>query len=159
MAYWKQEQDLLVIRWKIAVEFNNKKEQLFVYNQLIEPITYMAISIYNRYFNFGSVNEEDMVQEVISHLFCNLHKFDKERNTNSYSYCQTIIKNYFNTIARQKANDTEEKIESRKIDIEYYGGADEEINYENHYITNPNDTTNDDVMEERLNAVIARLTA
>ena len=136
--YWAKREDDLVIKWKTAIESNNKKEQLNIYNALMPALTIMAESIYNRYFSLGKNNQEQIIQEAITELFCNLHKYDPLRSAKSFSFCQTVIKNYFFDIWYS----TSER--PWRINIEYYGKEEnDEDNYstrfENLMIYDPNE--------------------
>lgn len=98
MIYWDEACDKAVVDWKTA----NRIEQFRIYNLLIKPLKYMAISILKKYFTFNFNDTEDIVEDAINHLFCNLHKYDPSKGKKSFSYCQTIIRNYYSEVCRTK---------------------------------------------------------
>lgn len=118
-GYWNHVQEDLVYQWGIA----NQAQQFKIYDKLFKSVRHMAASILGRYFMYSPDNRE-IQQDAINHLFCNMHKFDPEKGYTAFSYCQTILKNYYHTIAKNK------KGKVFAIKLEYYDDLDSpEFNY------------------------------
>jgi DNA-directed RNA polymerase specialized sigma24 family protein len=106
--YWSSEQEDLVCQWLSA----NTLQQFIIYKALNKSVKYMAGSILSRYF-IPTQEHENVKQDAINHLFVNLHHFNPAKGKTAYSYCQTIIKNFYHEVCRNKA-----KIFT--IKLEYY---------------------------------------
>lgn len=106
--YFTSEHDEAVVKWKTA----STQEQYRIYKLLYQPLMYMAKSILPRYFKFNSSLEDELITTAITELFINLHHYDPDLNKKPYSYCQTIIKNYYhNAIVYRK---------KKAVSLEYY---------------------------------------
>lgn len=88
--YWNDNHEELVKNWSSA----NTRTQYHIYNELYTTVHYMASSIlYRYYFKFDNIK----VLEAISDLYCNLHEYNPNKGK-AFSFCQTIIKNYYYNI-------------------------------------------------------------
>ena len=107
--YWDFNQEDLVYQWTVA----NSAQQFGIYDKLYKHVNYMAGAILGRYFMYSPDNR-DIKQDAINKLFCVMHKFDPERGKTAYSFCQTVIKNYYHEVARNK------KGKKFAVVLEYY---------------------------------------
>jgi len=95
--YWQDEQEQDVIAWSVA----GVREQFYLYEKLWKYIRHMATTILARYF-IRTPDFLDIRQDAINKLFCVMHKYDPERGHTAFSFCQTVLKNYYHEVARQK---------------------------------------------------------
>ena len=95
--YWGDEQEQDVIAWKEA----DTRKQFVLYDKLWKYIRHMAASVLARYF-IHSPDFKDIRQDAINKLFCVMHKYDPERGHTAFSFCQTVLKNFYHEVARQK---------------------------------------------------------
>ena len=106
-----------------------EREQIFL-AQLKIPIEKLIENIIFTY-NFGALESDwtCLQQEVLSHLYVNLDKFDPERGKKSYSYLGTMAKNYLiQRSIRQSA-----EIANISIDDPSKSGWEEDVFLENDF--------------------------
>jgi len=122
--YWDFNQEDLVYQWAQA----NTAQQFGIYDKLQKHVNYMAGAILGRYFMYTNDNN-DIKRDAINHLFCVMHRFDPERGKTAYSYCQTILKNYYHDVAKNK------KGKVFAVTLEYYDDLEApQFNYSYEYI-------------------------
>lgn len=98
------------------INSNSLEEKNIIYNEiLIEPFRKMIQSILRRYpIHIGNYDMEEVESNALTHLIehmvkFNPHKITKSGNkTKAFSYCQTIIRNYYKD--HSKKSYTEKKI-------------------------------------------------
>jgi len=85
------------------ISSDSEEEKNKIYNEvLIEPFKIMSQSILRKYpIHHGRYTLEEIEQSAMQHLIINCYKFNPEaptksgKKTKAYSYCQTIIRNYY----------------------------------------------------------------
>jgi len=98
------------------INSNSLEEKNRIYNQiLIEPFRKMIQSILRRYpIHIGNYDMEEVEANALTHLIEHMVKFNPNKITKSgnktkaFSYCQTIIRNYYKD--HSKKSYTEKKI-------------------------------------------------
>lgn len=98
--YWNQDQELAVINYN-KTDCRIEKQKIFK-KYLETPLQIMTQSIIRRYpTHLGNYTMEEVEKAAISHLMTCIHGFNENYiGTNgykakSYSYCQTIIRNFY----------------------------------------------------------------
>ena len=138
--YWDFNQEELVYQWTQA----NTVQQFHIYDELYKYVNYMARTILGRYFMYSPDNR-DIKEDAINHLFCRMHKFDPERGKTAYSFCQTVIKNYYHDVARNK------KGKIFAVILEYYDDLEApQFNYSYEYLPFAEETHDFDPVFKRL---------
>lgn len=133
------------------IQYNNTDdsvEKSIIYNKYLEkPFRIMAETILRRYpIYYGNYELLEIENNAIGHLIQKLYMFDPQRKnkkgnfTKAYSYCQTVIKNYYNDHSRN-TNKTDNMI----LDFDDY--SDHIINNNKNYIY---EIDNDDYGVEKL---------
>jgi hypothetical protein len=113
VPYFAEREEQAVIDY---INSNSAEEKNRIYNQiLIEPFRKMIQSILRRYpIHIGNYEMEEVESNALTHLIEHMVKFDPNKITKSgvktkaYSYCQTIIRNYYKD--HSKKSYTEKKI-------------------------------------------------
>jgi hypothetical protein len=98
------------------INSNSAAEKNQIYNEiLIEPFRKMIQSILRRYpIHIGNYDMEEVESNALTHLIEHMVKFNPDKITKSgnktkaFSYCQTIIRNYYKD--HSKKSYTEKKI-------------------------------------------------
>ena len=98
------------------INSNSAEEKNKIYNQiLLEPFRKMIQSILRRYpIHIGNYDMEEVESNALSHLIEHMVQFKPDKITKSgkktkaFSYCQTIIRNYYKDHGRKSY--TEKKI-------------------------------------------------
>lgn len=98
------------------INSDSLEEKNQIYNEiLIEPFRKMIQSILRRYpIHIGNYDMEEVEANALTHLIEHMVKFDPDKITKSgkktkaFSYCQTIIRNYYKD--HSKKSYTEKKI-------------------------------------------------
>jgi len=117
------------------INSKSKEEKDYIYNTiLIEPFRKMIQSILRRYpVHIGNHTMEETEQNALTHLIDHMVKFDPEsitkagKKTKAFSYCQTIVRNYFKDLTKKSYNEM-------KVNLSYDDYVDEiNQNIEYHY--------------------------
>ena len=98
------------------INSNSLEEKNRIYNEiLIEPFRKMIQSILRRYpIHIGNYDMDEVESNALTHLIEHMVKFNPDKITKSgnktkaFSYCQTIIRNYYKD--HSKKSYTEKKI-------------------------------------------------
>lgn len=110
MPYFAEREEQAVIDYinTDSAEIKNK-----IYNEiLIEPFRKMIQSILRRYpIHIGNYDMDEVESDALTHLIEHMVKFNPDRITKSglktkaYSYCQTIIRNYYKDHSKKSYNE------------------------------------------------------
>jgi len=111
--YFAEREEQAVIDYINSDSFDEKNR---IYNEiLIEPFRKMIQSILRRYpIHIGNYDMEEVESNALTHLIEHMVKFNPDKITKSgnktkaFSYCQTIIRNYYKD--HSKKSYTEKKI-------------------------------------------------
>lgn len=111
--YFAEREEQAVVDY---INSNSLDEKNRIYNQiLIEPFRKMIESILRRYpIHIGNYDMEEVESNALTHLIEHMVKFNPDKITKSgnktkaFSYCQTIIRNYYKD--HSKKSYTEKKI-------------------------------------------------
>ena len=111
--YFAEREEQAVIDY---INSNSLEEKNRIYNQiLIEPFRKMIESILRRYpIHIGNYDMDEVESNALTHLIEHMVKFNPDKITKSgnktkaFSYCQTIIRNYYKD--HSKKSYTEKKI-------------------------------------------------
>jgi hypothetical protein len=111
--YFAEKEEQAVINY---INSNSAEEKNRIYNEiLLEPFRKMIQSILRRYpIHIGNYDMEEVESNALTHLIEHMVKFNPEKITKSgnktkaFSYCQTIIRNYYKD--HSKKSYTEKKI-------------------------------------------------
>ena len=128
--YFAEKEEKAVIDY---INEDSKEEKNRIYEQYLkEPFKIMIESILRRYpIHIGNHDIEDLEFYALAHLIEQMVKFDPNRITKSgkktkaYSYCQTIVRNYFRDHSRKTYSDKktnlnfDDYIEEINKNIEY----------------------------------------
>jgi hypothetical protein len=111
--YFAEREEQAVINY---INSNSVEEKNMIYNNiLIEPFRKMIQSILRRYpIHIGNYDMNEVESNALTHLIEHMVKFNPDKITKSgnktkaFSYCQTIIRNYYKD--HSKKSYTEKKI-------------------------------------------------
>jgi len=111
--YFAEKEEKAVLDY---INSNSLEEKNRIYNEiLIEPFRKMIQSILRRYpIHIGNYDMEEVESNALTHLIEHMVKFNPDKITKSgnktkaFSYCQTIIRNYYKD--HSKKSYTEKKI-------------------------------------------------
>jgi hypothetical protein len=111
--YFAEREELAVVNY---INSNSFEEKNKIYNEiLLEPFRKMIQSILRRYpIHIGNYDMEEVESNALTHLIEHMVKFNPNKITKSgnktkaFSYCQTIIRNYYKD--HSKKSYTEKKI-------------------------------------------------
>ena len=147
--YWRAEHEELCKQWVTA----NTKQEYHIYNLLHGTIWSMANMILHRYFYCPFSKNLETTESAVDFLFLKLRAYQPEKGK-AYSYCQTVIKNFFIDVLMSKPNQNQnqmDKLENRyELDAEYLDGRYRSTNYNDgadrleHFFT----ITDDEELEE-----------
>ena len=142
------------------INSNSLEERNFIYNTiLIEPFRIMIQSILRVYpIHMGNFTMYEVESDALAHLIDRMERYDPEtigkggNKTKAYSYCQTIVRNYFKDHGRKTYNE-------KKTNLNYDDYVDEfsnsgDYSYELDY-RDVHDTT--DHLELLINGVIDKI--
>ena len=130
--YFAEKEEQAVIDYINSTSIDEKNK---IYNEiLIEPFRKMVQSILRRYpIHIGRYEMEEVEANALSHLIEHMVKFNPEKitklgnRTKAFSYCQTIIRNYYKDHSKRTNNE-------EKINLYFDNYADEiENDNENQY--------------------------
>ena len=111
--YFAEREEQAVINY---INSNSAQEKNKIYNEiLLEPFRKMIQSILRRYpIHIGNYEMEEVESNALTHLIEHMVKFNPDKITKSgnktkaFSYCQTIIRNYYKD--HSKKSYTEKKV-------------------------------------------------
>jgi len=133
--YFAEREEKAVVDY---INTNSKEEKDYIYNTvLIEPFRKMIQSILRRYpVNIGNYTMEEVEQSALTHMIEHMVKFNPNsitkagKKTKAFSYCQTIVRNFFKDLTKKSYNEM-------RINLSYDDYIDEiNQNIEYHYELN-----------------------
>lgn len=141
---------------KAVVDFINaktKKERDFIFNTYLkEPFRIMKEAILRKYpIHIGNFEMEEVESDALSHLIEQINKFNPNlitksgKKTKAYSYCQTIIRNYYRDHGKKTYLD-------KKINLPYHDYSDELQNNSIHSYIIDDDKQNE--VDKLINLII-----
>ncbi len=130
VPYFAEREEQAVINY---INSNSAYEKSRIYNEiLIEPFRKMIQSILRRYpIHIGNYSMEEVEENALTHLIEHMIKFNPNKitkagnKTKAYSYCQTIIRNFFKDWSKKSYTE-------KKINLSYDDFVDE-INENDEY--------------------------
>ncbi len=120
LQYFGEKEEEAVINF---IKSDSVEERNIIYNSiLIEPFRIMIQSILRIYpIYIGNYTMYEVEFDALTHLIDSMDKFNPDaitksgNKTKAYSYCQTIIRNYFIDHGKKSYNESK-----RKIDFDTY---------------------------------------
>jgi len=108
--YFAEREEQAVIDYIKATTFEEKNR---IYNDiLLEPFKKMIQSILRKYpTHLGNYEMSELEQNALIHLIDHMVQFDENKvvksgkKTKAFSYCQTIVRNYFRDHSKKTYND------------------------------------------------------
>ena len=151
--YFAEKEEKAVIDY---INSNSLEEKNRIYNQiLIEPFRKMIQSILRRYpIHIGNYNMIEVESNALTHLIEHMVKFNPDKITKSgnktkaFSYCQTIIRNYYKDHSKKSYTE-------KKINLSFDDYIDE-INENSNY-TYEIELENQHQLEKLINSVIQKI--
>ena len=151
--YFAEREEQAVIDY---INSNSVEEKNQIYNEiLIEPFRKMIQSILRRYpIHIGNYDMDEVESNALSHLIEHMVKFNPNKITKSgnrtkaFSYCQTIIRNYYRDHGRKSYTE-------KKVNLSFDDFADE-IN-ENSEYSYEIELENQHHLEQLINVVINKI--
>ena len=153
VPYFAEKEERAVIDY---INSTSKEEKNRIYNEiLIEPFRKMIQSILRRYpIHIGNYEMEEVEENALTHLIEHMVKFNPDKITKSgnktkaYSYCQTIIRNFYKDWSKRSYTE-------KKVNLSYDDFIDE-INENLEYSYELEDDRQNQ-LEELINNVIDRI--
>lgn len=153
VRYFAEKEEQAVLDY---INSNSQEEKNRIYNQiLIKPFRIMIETILRRYpIHIGNYDMDEVESNALTHLIEHMVKFNPNKITKSgnktkaYSYCQTIIRNYYKD--HSKKSYTEKKTNLSFDD--YIDEINENVEY-----TYEIETENQNQLEKLINNVIAKI--
>lgn len=138
--YFSEREEQAVIDY---IKSDSKEEKDKIYNEILkEPFRIMTESILRRYpIHFGTYDIYDIEKNALSHLIERMVTYDENRvldggrKARAYSYCQTIIRNYY--------RDHSEKSYKEKTNNLHFDDFSEEICNKDEYLYRIDDEKSD----------------
>ncbi len=151
--YFAEREEQAVIDY---INSTSSEEKNRIYNEiLIEPFRKMIQSILRRYpIHIGNYDMGEVEENALTHLIEHMVKFNPNKITKSgnktkaYSYCQTIIRNYYKDHGKKSYTE-------KKINLSYDDHIDE-IN-ENVEYAYEMETDKQNQLEELINCVVNKI--
>jgi len=157
VPYFAEREEQAVINF---INSNSLEERNKIYDEILaEPFRKMIQSILRKYpIHMGNYSMYEVETDVLVHLIDRMEKYNPEtitkagNKTKAYSYCQTIVRNYFKDHGRKTYND-------KKTNLNYDDYVDEfsnsnEYSYEFEY----NDVIDPaDQLELLINGIITKI--
>jgi len=115
------------------INSNCPEEQNRIFNEYLrEPFRIMKEAILRKYpIHVGNYEMEEVEADALSHLIEQIHKFNpymitkSGKPTKAYSYCQTIIRNYYRDHGKKTYSE-------KKTNLPYYDHSDDIQNNPEH---------------------------
>ena len=153
VPYFAEREEKAVLDY---INSNSAEEKNKIYNQiLLEPFRKMTQSILRRYpIDIGNYEMDEVESNALSHLIEHMVKFNPDKITKSgvktkaFSYCQTIIRNYYKDHSKKSYTE-------RKINLSFDDHVDE-IN-ENIEFTYEMEADNTNQLDKLIKTVIKRI--
>jgi hypothetical protein len=153
VPYFAEKEEQAVIDY---INSTSQEEKNRIYNQiLIEPFRKMIQSILRRYpIHIGNYEMDEVEANALTHLIEHMVRFNPNKITKSgnktkaFSYCQTIIRNYYKD--HSKKSYTEKKINLSFDD--YIDEINESIEYSYEI-----ETESQNRLEELINCVVKKI--
>lgn len=151
--YFAEKEEQAVIDY---INSDSLEEKNRIYNEiLIEPFRKMIQSILRRYpIHIGNYDMEEVESNALTHLIEHMVKFNPNKVTKSgvktkaFSYCQTIIRNYYKDHSKKSYNE-------KKINLSFDDYVDE-IN-DNIEYTYEMELENQQQLERLINSVVEKI--
>ena len=151
--YFAEREEQAVIDY---INSTSSEEKNRIYNEiLIEPFRKMIQSILRRYpIHIGNYDMGEVEENALTHLIEHMVKFNPNKITKSgnktkaYSYCQTIVRNYYKDHGKKSYTE-------KKINLSYDDHIDE-IN-ENVEYAYEMETDKQNQLEELINCVVNKI--
>lgn len=137
--YFGKEQEEAVVRFINESDWDEKNR---IFNKYLrEPFRIMKEAILRKYpIHIGNYEMEEVESDALSHLIEQINKFNPNmitksgKKTKAYSYCQTIIRNYYRDHGKKTYLD-------KKVNLPYHDYSEEiqnnnEFSYEIDYDQN-----------------------
>lgn len=122
VPYFAEREEQAVIDY---INSDSKEEKDRIYRVLHEPFRKMTETILRRYpIYIGNYTMEEIETSAIAHLIDHMVKYNPDKITKSgsktkaYSYCQTIVRNFYKDFGKKSYNET-------KTNLSYDDFADE----------------------------------
>lgn len=139
------------------INSNSREERDRIYNEILkEPFRKMVQSILRRYpIHIGNYEIEEVEHNALSHLIEQMVKFNPDtitksgQKTKAFSYCQTIVRNYF--------KDHSKKTYTEKIVNLPYDDYQEEVNENSEYHYELDEMENHSVLDDLINDVTSKI--
>jgi len=153
VPYFAEREEKAVIDY---INSTSSEEKNRIYNQiLIEPFRKMIQSILRRYpIHIGNYDMGEVEENALTHLIEHMVKFNPNKitktgnKTKAYSYCQTIIRNYYKDHGKKSYTE-------KKINLSYDDYIDE-IN-ENVEYSYEIEMDKQNQLEELINCVVKKI--
>ena len=153
VPYFAEREEQAVLDY---INSNSREEKNRIYNEiLIEPFRKMIQSILRRYpIHIGNYDMEEVEANALTHLIEHMVKFNPDKITKSgnktkaFSYCQTIIRNYYKDHSKKSYTE-------KKINLSFDDYVDE-IN-ENVEYSYEMDNENQQQLEKLINDVVEKI--
>jgi hypothetical protein len=153
VPYFAEKEEQAVIDY---INSNSLEEKNKIYNEiLIEPFKKMIQSILRRYpIHIGNYDMSEVESNALTHLIEHMVKFNPNKITKSgnktkaFSYCQTIIRNYYKDHSKKSYTE-------KKINLSFDDYIDE-INQNVEY-TYEIETESQHQLEKLINSVISKI--
>lgn len=151
--YFGEKEEQAVIDY---INSDSLEEKNKIYNEiLIEPFRKMIESILRRYpIHIGNYDMNEVESNALSHLIEHMIKFNPNKITKSgnktkaFSYCQTIIRNYYKDHSKKSYNE-------KKINLNFDDYVDEINNNRN--FTYEMEMENQHQLEKLINNVVKKI--
>jgi hypothetical protein len=142
--YFGKEEEEAVVKF-INEEDWDKKNKIFD-KYLREPFRIMKEAILRKYpIHIGNYEMEEVESDALSHLIEQINKFNPDmitksgKKTRAYSYCQTIIRNYYRDHGKKTYLD-------KKVNLPYHDYS-EEIQNDNQFSYEMDYNQNDEIIK------------
>jgi hypothetical protein len=152
--YFAEREEQAVIDYINSTSFEERNR---IYNEiLIEPFRKMIQSILRRYpIHIGNYDMEVVEQNALTHLIEHMVKFNPDKITKSgkktkaFSYCQTIVRNYFKDHSKKSYTEI-------KTNLSFDDYVDE-INQRVEYSYETNDVEDHYMLERLIDNVVKKI--
>ncbi len=151
--YFGKEEEEAVVKF-INEEDWDKKNKIFD-KYLREPFRIMKEAILRKYpIHIGNYEMEEVESDALSHLIEQINKFNPDmitksgKKTRAYSYCQTIIRNYYRDHGKKTYLD-------KKVNLPYHDYS-EEIQNDNQFSYEMDYNQNDEIIN-LINLIICEI--
>jgi hypothetical protein len=154
VPYFAEREEQAVIDY---INANSQDEKSRIYNEiLVEPFRKMIQSILRRYpIHIGNYSMKEIEENALTHLIEHMVIYNPNtitksgKKTKAYSYCQTIVRNYYKDHSRRTYTE-------RKINLNYDDHIDE-INENSEYCYEIEDSDNIQGLEKLIDCVVKKI--